>query len=432
MVDLDDVRARPDVYQKAATDKGIDLSVEGFLKLDSERRELIPSVEEMRSRRNSVSKEIPKMEGDEKDKALVEMKELKSSLDEVEKKLEAIEVQWNDLQFTFPSIPLDSVPIGPDESGNVEARTWGEIPTFDFEPKSHIDLGESLDILDFKRGVKVSGNRGYFLKGDGARLQQALLRYTMDSLIEKGWTLFSPPLLALWECFMGTGFFPGAEQQNIYAVGGKEGREEQVNDDHQYLIGTSEVAVCSYHKDETLEAVDLPKRYCGMSSCFRREAGSYGRDTQGLYRVHQFEKVEQVVLCRADQDEALALFEEIRTNAEDVLQALEIPYRVLDVCTGDMGKGKVVMQDLESWMPSRESYGETHSCSYLGDFQARRLNLKYAEGGEKHFVHTLNNTCIASPRALIPILEIYQNPDGTVRVPKVLQGYMGGQEVIGG
>ncbi|MBI2117261.1 serine--tRNA ligase [Candidatus Peregrinibacteria bacterium] len=235
----------------------------------------------------------------------------------------------------------------------------------------------------------------------------------------QGWTLFTPPLMATGECLMGTGFFPGAEEQT-YAV-----------DDDRYLIGTSEVSVCSYHKDELLEGAELPKRYCGFSHCFRREAGTYGKDTKGLYRVHQFQKVEQVVLCAADEDKAMALFEEIRTNAEEVLQALELPYRVVDICTGDMGRGKVFMQDIECWMPSRNSYGETHSCSYLGDFQARRLNIKYiAENGEKKFVHTLNNTCIASPRILIPLLEMYQNKDGSVTVPEVLRPYMGGQTSI--
>jgi len=202
--------------------------------------------------------------------------------------------------------------------------------------------------------------------------------------------------------------------------------------DDMYLIGTSEVTVCSYHKDEILKSDELPKKYAGHSVCFRREAGTYGKDTKGLYRVHQFEKVEQVVLCKADQEEALKLFEEIRTNAEEILQALKLPYRILDICTGDpaFSKGKVVMQDIETWMPSRDSYGETHSCSYLGDFQARRLNIRYDEGGEKKFVHTLNNTCIASPRILIPILEIYQNADGSITIPEVLRPYMNGQERI--
>ncbi|PIQ76452.1 serine--tRNA ligase, partial [Candidatus Peregrinibacteria bacterium CG11_big_fil_rev_8_21_14_0_20_49_14] len=367
----------------------------------------------------------------ERKEAMEDMKKLSATLKEKEADLKRIEESWLEMQLMLPSIPLSSVPVGKDDSENVEVRREGDLPTFDFEPKDHVTLGEELDIIDIPRGVKVSGARNYFLKGDGARLHQAVLRFTMDSLAEKGWTLFSPPLLATYECFMGTGFFPGVDQSNIYAVGGQEEKDGSIELDNLHLVGTSEVTVCSYHKDDVLKEADLPKRYAGYSACFRREAGTYGKDTRGLYRVHQFEKVEQVVLCKSDQEEALKMFEEIRQNAEDILQALKLPYRVINVCTGDMGKGKVFMQDIETWMPSRESYGETHSCSYLGEFQSRRLNMKYeTSGGEKRFVHTLNNTCIASPRILIPILEIYQNADGTVTVPDVLRPYMGGQERI--
>ena len=428
MIDLQDLRDRPDVYKKAVKDKGIDLDIDAFLKLDAKRKELVPKVEEMRSQKNEVNKKVPTLQGDEKEKVLKEMKELSETLKKSEGELKEVEVQWKEQQMSLPSIPLESVPVGKDDSENVEVRKEGEIPSFDFEPKDHITLGEALDIVDIPRGVKVSGSRSYFLKGDGARLHQAVLRYTMDHLTAKGWTLFTPPHLANYDCFMGTGFFPGVEQTNIYAVGGQEEKDAPIEGDDAYLIGTSEVSVCSYHKDEVL--TDLPKRYAGYSVCFRREAGTYGKDTKGLYRVHQFEKVEQVVLCEADEKKALEMFEEIRNNAEEVLQALKLPYRVIDVCTGDMGKGKVFMQDIETWMPSRDSYGETHSCSYLGEFQSRRLNMKYDDNGEKKFVHTLNNTCIASPRILIPLLEIYQNADGSVTIPEVLQPYMGNQKIL--
>ena len=346
-----------------------------------------------------------------------------------EAELKVVETEWKAMQYTFPSVPLDTVPVGKDESGNVEVMTWGEKPTFDFEPKDHVELGEALDIIDIPRGAKVSGARNYYLKGDGARLQKAIMNFTIDHLHAKGWTLFSPPLMATYDCFMGTGFFPGADENQIYVVGGKDEKTGVLESDNLHLIGTSEVTVCSYHKDEIIS--DLPKRYAGHSACFRREAGTYGKDTKGLYRVHQFEKVEQVVLCEANEEESLKIFEEIRNNAEEVLQALKLPYRIIDVCTGDMGKSKVYMQDIETWMPSRDSYGETHSCSYLGDFQSRRLNIRYDDNGEKKFCHTLNNTCVASPRILIPVIEQYQNADGTITVPEVLRPYMGGQEVIG-
>ena len=432
MIDLQDLRARPAAYQDAAKKKGIDISIEGFLKLDDLRRELRQFVDDMRAQKNSVSKRIPAMKDSERTEALKEMKKLSESLKEKEEELRIAEESWQEMQLQLPAIPHEDVPVGKDERDNVEVRGEGSLPKFTFTPKDHVTLGEELNIIDIPRGVKVSGTRNYYLKGDGARLHHAVLRFTMDSLVKKGWTLFSPPLLATYDCFMGTGFFPGVDQQNIYAVGGQERKDDPIQGDGLHLIGTSEVTVCSYHKDEVLQEKDLPTRYAGYSTCFRREAGSYGKDTKGLYRVHQIEKVEQVVLCRADQKEGMKMFEEIRNNAEDVLKALKLPYRVLNICTGDMGKGKVFMQDIETWMPSRKSYGETHSCSYLGDFQARRLNIKYeTKSGEKKFVHTLNNTCIASPRILIPLLEIYQNADGTVTIPEVLRPYMGGQEKIG-
>ena len=430
MIDLSDLRERPDAYKKAIKDKNLTVDVDAFLKLDDKRKELMPGVEEARAKQNAASKEIPKLEGDAKKKMLDEMKKLSDDLKKSESELKDVEAEWKEMQLQLPSIPLDSVPVGKTDDDNVEVRKEGDLPKFGFEPKDHITLGESLDIIDFKHAAGVAGARSYFLKGEGARLQQAVMRYTMDHLHSKGWTLFCPPLMATYECFMGTGFFPGVEQTNIYVVGGQDEEGGEMKSDELHLIGTSEVTVCSYHKGEILKEDDLPKRYAGYSACFRREAGSYGKDTKGLYRVHQFEKVEQVVLCKADQDEALKMFEEIRTNAEEVLQNLKLPYRVIDVCTGDMGKGKVFMQDIETWMPSRDSYGETHSCSYLGDFQARRLNIRYDAGGEKKFCHTLNNTCIASPRILIPILEIYQQEDGTIEVPEVLRPYMNGQETI--
>jgi len=438
MIDLDDLRTRPEDYQKAAKDKGLKIDVKKFLKLDDERRKKIREVEKMRAEKNAVSKEVPTMKGKEKETALEGMRTLSVSLKERDAKLSEIEKEWNAMQLEFPTIPLDTVPVGKDEKNNVEVKKWGDIPKFGtssgfsagFKPKDHVALGESLDILDIERGVKIAGARSYILKGDGARIEMAVLQFALDHLRKKGWTQFTPPYMASWECLMGTGFFPGAEEQT-YAVGAEEKRGEPINGDDLYMIGTSEVSVASYHKDEVLKEEDLPTRYVGYSPCFRREAGTYGKDTKGLYRVHQFQKIEQVVLCKADQEEGLKMFEEIRTNAEEVMQALSLPYRIIDVCTGDMGKGKVYMQDIETWMPSRDSYGETHSCSYLGDFQARRLNIKYeTKDGERKFVHTLNNTCIASPRILIPLLEIYQKEDGTVTIPDVLRPYMDGQESI--
>lgn len=431
MIDLSDLRKRPDAYKDAARKKNLKVDIDAFLEIDAERRALIAAVDEMRAKKNAVSKDVPAMKGDEKKQAIAAMKELDKSLSENEERLQVIEAQWNDQLLLIPAIPLPQVPVGKDESENVEAKKWGEPTTFAFAPKDHVALGEALGILDIPRGAKVAGARSYYLKGDGARLEMAVLQFALDHLRKKGWTQFTPPYLATYECFMGTGFFPGGDQANIYAVGEQLERNAPVTPDNLYLIGTSEVTVASYHMGETLKLAQLPTRYAGFSPCFRREAGTYGKDTKGLYRIHQFQKIEQVVLCEADAEKGMAMFEEIRTNAEEVLQALKLPYRVLTICTGDLGKGKLFQQDIETWMPSRKSYGETHSCSYLGDFQARRLNIKYEDrDGKKRFVHTLNNTCIASPRILIPILEIYQNADGTVTVPEVLRPYMGGQEKI--
>ncbi|PIR49045.1 serine--tRNA ligase [Candidatus Peregrinibacteria bacterium CG10_big_fil_rev_8_21_14_0_10_55_24] len=430
MIDLSDLKKRPKAYAKAAKDKGIAVDIDAFLKLDEERRVLIAEVEGARAEKNVVSKKVPTLKGKEKEETIAAMQKLSGALKEKEEALQGVEERWRETQLLFPTIPHESVPVGKTDKENVEASRHGKVPTFAFEPKDHVTLGEALDIIDIPRGVKLAGARSYFLKGDGARLHRAVLQLALDHLTTKGWVHFTPPYLASYDCLMGTGFFPGAEEQT-YAVGAQEKRGDAITPDDLYLIGTSEVSVASYHKDEVLKESELPKRYAGYSPCFRREAGTYGKDTKGLYRIHQFDKVEQVVLCRADEEEGMALFEEIRTNAEEVLQQLELPYRVMTVCTGDMGKGKVFMQDIETYMPSRSGYGETHSCSYLGDFQARRLNIKYqTESGEKLFVHTLNNTCIASPRILIPILEIYQNKDSTVTVPEILRPYMGGQDLI--
>jgi seryl-tRNA synthetase len=430
MIDLNDLRQRPEIYQDAAIKKHIKIDVLAFLKLDEERRELIHHIDEMRANKNAVSKDVPNMKGDEKTKAIADMKDVGEKLKATEEKLAIVEAEWLKQTLLMPGIPLPQVPVGKDDSENVEIRKVGAMPTFAFEPKDHVTLGTNLDILDIPRGVKIAGSRSYFLKGDGARLELAVLMFTLDHLAKKGYTAFLPPLMANYEAMMGTSYFPGGEEQ-AYAIGVQKEKDGPVESDGMFLIGTSEVAVASYHSGETLKAEELPKRYCGISNCFRREAGTYGKDAHGLYRIHQFQKVEQVVLCENDAEVSAKMHAELLNNAEEVLQALKLPYRVVDVCTGDMGRGQVYKNDIETWMPSRKSYGETHSCSTFYDFQARRLNIKYeAVDGSKKFVHTLNNTCIASPRILIPILEIYQNADGSVNVPEVLQPYMNGKTVI--
>ncbi|MEI6518263.1 MAG: serine--tRNA ligase, partial [bacterium] len=273
-----------------------------------------------------------------------------------------------------------------------------------------------------ERGVKVAGARSYFLKGDGMRLQHAMMSLSLDVLHRAGYTLMDPPHIVKYEAMVSTGYFPGGEEMAYHL---------DQRDEGLHLIGTSEVPVASYHSDEILSLEELPKRYAGYSPCYRREAGAYGKDTHGLYRVHQFYKVEQVIFCKADPDESMKLHQELLANAEQIMQLLELPYRVVDVCTGDMGQGQVYKNDIEAWMPSRKGYGETHSCSSFYEFQARRLNTRYKDtNGKNVFCHTLNNTCIASPRILIPFLENHQNEAGTISIPKALRPYMGGQELI--
>jgi seryl-tRNA synthetase len=422
MIDLHDLRERPEEYQRACEKKRINLDIKAFLELDTEYRKLRSEIEATRAQQNAFSKELPKLSGPEKEAKLAEMKTVADRLHEGRAKFKDLEEKWTRLQLLLPSIPLDRVPVGKDDSENVPQRSWGDVPVPGFEIRDHVRLGKELDILDIERGVKVAGARSYFLKGDGARLQHAVMSLAMDVLHKKGYTLMDPPHIVTYEAMMSTGYFPGGEEMAYHL---------DERDNGFYLIGTSEVPVASYHANEILSLDELPKRYAGYSPCYRREAGAYGKDTYGLYRVHQFYKVEQVVLCKADPEESMRFHNELLSNAETVMQLLELPYRVVDVCTGDMGQGQVYKNDIEAWMPSRKAYGETHSCSSFYDFQARRLQTRYKDtSGKNVFCYTLNNTCIASPRLLIPLLENHQNADGSVTIPKALRPYMGGQESI--
>jgi seryl-tRNA synthetase len=327
--------------------------------------------------------------------------------------------EWQGLMVQVPNIPDVSVPEGEDDSANQEVRVWGEIPKFKFQPKSHIELMTALDMADFSRGTKVAGFRGYFLKNDGARLAFALWQYVLDMYVEKGFTPMVVPSLVRREPFMGTGYLPQSEE-DLYKT-----------QDNDYLSGTGEVATMGYFMDETLEKAQLPMKFISFSPCFRREAGSHGKDTQGLMRVHEFFKLEQVVLCEADHATSVAFHEELTQNAEQMLQNLGLPYHVVVNCGGDLGLGQVKKYDIETWVPSENKYRETHSSSYFHDFQTRRLNIRYRDAdGKLKFAHSLNNTALASPRILIPLIENNQNEDGSIRIPEPLQRYMGGRETI--
>lgn len=435
MLDINYIRENKDRVIKAVEDKRIRAEifdgvvnktvtaqefVELLLELDQNRRNLIGKIDQLREERNNVSGTIKKAKGEEKEKLIKRAKEIKNELAVNEPELEGIEKDYHDLMLRVPGVPADDVPIGTSDDDNVEIKRWGKIPTFDFKPKNHVELGELLDIIDIPRGVKLAGTRSYFLKNEGALLELAVTKFALDHLVKKGFTPFLVPLMVKDEAMIGTGFFPGGEDQAY-----------RMEKDKLNLIGTSEVSLASYHLGEILDENELPKRYVGFSPCFRREAGTYGKDTHGVYRIHQFHKVEQVILCKNDAAVSKEMHNAILQNSEEVLQALELPYRVVAVCTGEMGQGQVYKNDIETWMPGRNNFGETHSCSTLHEFQSRRLNIKYREkDGKLQYVHTLNNTVIASPRILIPILEIYQQVDGSVLIPENLQPYMGGLEKI--
>ncbi|MHC4131463.1 MAG: serine--tRNA ligase [Planctomycetota bacterium] len=421
MIDIKEIRENPERFAKAAKDKKFDIDIDKLLEVDAKLKEARQKLQDISTSKNSIGKSIPKLSGDEKEKALAQLAELKSDEGKLDEKIKELQPVFDELIMQVPQPPDEEVPVGADDTENVEVRKEGKIREFDFEPKDHVQLGLELGTIDIERGVKIAGTRNYFLKGDGALLHWALLRYAMDFMVEQGYVPLSVPLLARDEVMRGTGYYPGSEDQTYV-----------MEKDELSLVGTAEVPLTAYRMSEILGDNELPLKYVSMSSCFRREAGAAGKDTYGLYRIHQFDKVEQVVVCRNDTEESAKYHDEILSNAEYVMKALELPYRVAIVCTGDLGRGQAKKFDIEAWMPSRDNYCETHSASKFYDFQARRMNLRYKDSKTKKnlFCHTLNNTVIASPRILIPIFELYQNKDGSITIPEVLRGYMNGQEKI--
>lgn len=421
MLDINYIRANSGIVKKAAADKLMDTDIDRLLDLDGRIRNMTAAADKLRSERNSSSRQTPKLAGEEKMEAIERVREIKEELASIEGSLSEAKDEFDRIMLTVPSVPMPEVPLGKGEEDNVEIRRWGEKPDFGFVPKDHVELSESLDLVDIPRAVKFAGSRSYFLKNEGVLLEMAICRFVIDMLTARGFTPMTVPLMVRESAMQGTGYFPLGRDQAY-----------KLPEDDLFLIGTSEVSLVSYHQNEILDAEELPKKYAGYSTCFRREAGTYGKDTRGLYRVHQFQKVEQVIICRNDDAEAEKLHYEILGNTEDILKALKLPYRVALACTGEIGIGQVRKHEVETWMPSRGAYCETHSCSTLNDFQARRSNIRYRDkDGSLKYVYTLNNTGIASPRILIPLLENYQNADGSVTVPEVLRPYMNGRERIG-
>jgi seryl-tRNA synthetase len=394
-------------------------------------------LQELQSEQNKASKELGpimgqlKKEQDPAKKAELEKKAesikarpaaIKAEMGTLEEQIKALDPQINELLLSIAAPPDSDVPVGKDDTENVEVKKVGTVRQFEFAPKDHMTLGKELGMIDVERGVKLAGARSYFLLGAGTLLHQAVLRLAQDMMVERGFVPMSVPVLVRHEPMEGTGYFPLGREQ-AYAMSNE--------DPPKYLVGTAEVSLTAYHMDETLDGKSLPKLYVAQSPCFRREAGTYGKDTAGLYRIHQFDKVEQVVICKNDIEESKKWHLQILQNAEDVLQKLELPYRVVAVCSGDLGQGQAAKFDIETWMPSRNGYGETHSASRFYEFQARRLNLRYRdEDGKVKVCHTLNNTVIASPRILIPLMENHQNADGSITIPAALRKYMNNMERI--
>ncbi|PIZ62830.1 serine--tRNA ligase [Candidatus Roizmanbacteria bacterium CG_4_10_14_0_2_um_filter_39_13] len=411
MLDIQYIKDNTQKVKDAAKNKNREVDIDKILDLDEKRRSFIQKIQTLREERNEISKKHPPSSDD-----IERGKSIKNELKKIENNLNIVEEEYNNLMFYVPNVPFDEVPVGKDESANVEIKKWGEPTKFDFEPKDHITLGKELDIFDLDRGSKISGFRGYFLKNQGAILHMALMMYTLRRLTEKGFTPFVAPTVVKTFTLFGSGHFPWGSEQDVYGL----------NDEGTHLAGTAEIPITAYHSGETLNEADLPKKYVGFSPCYRREAGAYGKDTKGLYRVHEFWKIEQVIIGKNDFDEARSVHEELQKNAEEILQELNLPYRQLLMCTGDMGEPQHKKYDIETWMPSRNAYGETHSNSIMGEFQARRLNMKYkTKEGKIKYCFTYNNTAIASPRILIALIENYQQKDGSIKIPEVLVPFTG-------
>jgi seryl-tRNA synthetase len=421
MLDIKYIRENAELIGKGAVDKRIKFDIDALIALDTAIRPLQTDLETNQSERNALSKTIGKAAPEDRDALKAQVSEIKAKMETINEDLSVKKAEFNRLMLLVPQPAREDVPVGKDDMENDEIKKWGTVPEFDFKVKDHVDLCESNGMLDVKRGVKIAGSRSYVLVGDGARLEQAIMRFTYDFLLDRGFTPLSVPVLVTEECMEGTGYFPTGKDQAYF-----------IEEDKLALVGTSEVPLTSFHSNEMLKAEELPKKYFALSSCFRREAGTYGKDTRGLYRVHQFTKIEQVIIGPNSVEASEKFHQELLGNAEAILQALELPYRVVYVCTGDLGQGQLRKHDIETWMPSREAYSETHSCSTFHEFQTRRLKIRYKDkDGNKNFCHSLNNTAIASPRVLIPLIENHQTKDGKIKIPAVLQPYMGGKTEIG-
>jgi len=412
MLDIKYIRENPEKVQKGAKDKGVKVDISRVLQLDEERRKMIVDIEQKRAERNKISHKGAGPEVIEKGR------QLKSEIKSLEEHLDAVENDYNAIMVQIPNPAFDDVPVGEDDEHNKVKEKRGKIPKFDFKVKDHMEIGEQFDIIDTKRATKVAGSRFYYLKGQAALLEFALINLALAKITKKGFIPVIPPVMIKSEMAKGTGYFEQVDANEAYYI----------QDDDMFLIGTSEQTLITMHAGETLEEAELPKLYLGFSTCFRREAGSYGKDTKGILRAHQFDKLEMVVLCKPE--DSLKYHELLLEIETELMDALELPYQIIDICTGDLGLPAAKKYDIEVWMPSQDKYRETHSTSNCTDFQSRRLNIKYKDTktNKAEFVHILNGTAF-SMRPLIAILENNQQKDGSIKIPKVLHKYLPFKEI---
>src|SRR3990167_2860579 len=414
MLDIKFIRENADLITAGAKKKHLTIDISKLLTVDDKRRNILTEVENMRAKQNETNDAVVKANPGERVDLIAQMKRLKENLQKKEKELQEVEHEWQLLMVQVPNIPDLSVPDGDSDADNKETKTWGDKTQFSFVPKSHVDIMQTLGMVDFERGTKVAGFRGYFLKGDGVLLNFAIWRYAQDFFLKKGFVPMVVPSLVKRVAFLGTGYLPQGEE-DLYKT-----------QDGDFLAGTAEVATMGYHMNEVLESKELPLKYLSFSPCFRREAGSHGKDVKGLIRVHEFFKWEQVVLCEASHEESVKLHEWLNRNTEEFIESLKIPYHTVINCGGDLGLGQVKKYDIELWVPGENTYREISSASYFHDFQTRRLNIRYRDAeGKMQFPHSLNSTAIPTPRILVSLIENYQNEDGSITVPEALRPYFG-------
>ena len=419
MLDIKFIRENPEKVKEACRNKQVKVDIDALLGLDQKRRELLQAVEEIRAKKNESSNKITKSKLDSEKKGIIlEMKELDKKGKRLDKSLKILTKEFDDLMLQIPNIPLDDVPVGKDETENKVLREVGEKTKLDLKINDYLELAENLDLIDVKRAAKTSGSRFGFIKREAVFIEFALINFVFDNLVKEGFVPVIPPVMLKEEMARGTGYFEAADRKEAYFL----------PDDNLYLVGTSEQSLLAMHADEILEAKDLPKRYIGFSTCFRREAGAYGKDTKGILRVHQFDKIEMMSFYQPEKSREEHNF--LLSMQEKLMQALKIPYKVINICTGDLGRPAAAKYDIEAWIPSENRYRETHSTSNCTDFQARRLNIRYRDKtGKLNFVHTINGTAFAIGRILIAIIENYQQKDGSILVPEVLQKYLPFEEI---